>query len=224
MSTHLTIPKVVILGAGYAGGLLARALEDDAKKGRIHVTVVERRDAVHHKIGAIRASVRAGEWTERVRIPLNRVIRHGRTVVGDVIEVDAENKVLKFRDTNQPSLPFDILVCATGTTNHSPGDLPISISNKDEVRSYFRDTAKAIREAKDVCIVGGGASAVEYAGEIRDAYPDKPVTIICSAAHLLSSSVAPMSPKFLKQLYETLEKKNIKLLRGEKVVKPSDVE
>lgn len=108
--------------------------------------------------------------------------------------------------------------------NHSPGDLPVHVTNKDEVRSYFRATSKAIREAKDICIVGGGASAVEYAGEIRTVYPEKPITIICSAAHLLTSSVAPMSPKFLKMLYETLEKKNIKLIRGEKVIRPSDVE
>jgi NADH dehydrogenase FAD-containing subunit len=47
---------------------------------------------------------------------------------------------------------------------------------------------------------------------------------MCSAAHLLSSSVAPLSPKFLKQLYETLEQRNIKLIRGEKVVQPSDVD
>jgi len=108
--------------------------------------------------------------------------------------------------------------------NHSPGDLPVHVTNKDEVRGYFRATSKAIREAKDICIVGGGASAVEYAGEIRTIYPEKPITIICSAAHLLTSSVAPISPKFLKMLYETLEKKNIKLIRGEKVVRPSDVD
>jgi len=51
-------------------------------------------------------------------------------------------------------------------------------------------------------------------------YKDKPITIICSAMHLLTSSVAPMSPKFLDALYERLEEKQIKLIRGEKVNKP----
>jgi NADH dehydrogenase FAD-containing subunit len=213
-------PRVVILGAGYAGALVARVLEEDAKAGKICVTVVERREAVHHKIGAIRATVRGGEWAERVRIPLNRVIRHGRTIVGDVVAINEKDKILTFKDPSQPPLRFDILVCATGTLNHSPGDLPPHLSNKDEVRGYFRQTAQAIREARDIVVVGGGASAVEFAGEIREAYPDKPITILCSAAHLLSSSVAPMSPKFLKQLYETLASKKIRLIRGEKVVKP----
>lgn len=113
MSTSM-VPKVVIIGAGYAGGLVARSLQDDAKKGKIHVVVIERRDAVHHKIGAIRASVRGGEWTERVRIPLSRVVTHGRILVADVAKVDAETKTIIFKDPDQPPLSFDILVCATG--------------------------------------------------------------------------------------------------------------
>lgn len=217
-------PRVVILGAGYAGALIARELEADSRAGKIMVTVVERRDAVHHKISAIRASVRGGEWTERSRIPLNRVIKHAKTVVGDVASVDQNEKVLKFKDASQPPLQWDILIAATGTLNHSPGDLPPHLSGKDEVRAYFRETAKAIEEAKDVVIVGGGASAVEYAGEIRDFYPDKPITILCSSPHMLSSSIAPLSPKFLTTLYKTLEDRNIKLIRNEKVVKPSDVD
>jgi NADH dehydrogenase FAD-containing subunit len=120
------------------------------------VTVVERRDAVHHKIGAIRASVRAGEWTERSRIPLNRVIKHARTVIGDVVGVDDETKELRFRDPGQPPLPFDILVCATGTLNHSPGDLPPTLSGKDEVRAYFRSISKAIADGES-CSCSTGA-------------------------------------------------------------------
>jgi NADH dehydrogenase FAD-containing subunit len=142
---------------------VARSLEADCQKGRVSVTVVERRDAVHHKIGAIRASVRGGEWTDRVRIPLNRVIKHGKTIIGDVIEVDPEAKLIKFKDPAIAPLAYDILVAATGTVNHSPGDLPTTVVNKDDVRKYFRLTSNAIREAKDVLIVGGGASAVECA-------------------------------------------------------------
>jgi NADH dehydrogenase FAD-containing subunit len=36
--------------------------------------------------------------------------------------------------------------------------------------------------------------------------------------------VAPIAPRFLQDLYRTLETRNIKLLRGEKVVKPADVD
>ena len=168
--------------------------------------------------------MRGGEWAERVRIPLCRVIRHGRIVVGDVVEVDPVAKVLEIPRCRSPPVRYDILVCATGMLSHSPGDLPTQLRNEVDVHAYFRETAQAIREAKDVVVVGGGACSVELAGEIRDAYPEKPVTIFCSASHLLSSSVAPMSPKFLKQLYEKLGEKNIRLIRGEKVIKPEGCE
>jgi NADH dehydrogenase FAD-containing subunit len=114
MSKTSVPPHVVILGAGYAGAMVARSLENDARLGKVSVTVVERREAVHHKIGAIRASVRAGEWTDRVRIPLSRILRHGRTMVGNVVEIDEVNNLLKFKDEAQPALHFDILICATG--------------------------------------------------------------------------------------------------------------
>jgi len=149
-------PRVVILGAGYAGSLLARELEEDVSAGRIELVVVDRRDHCHHKIGAIRASVRNGEWSERVRIPLNRVLRHpARVVLGEVVAVDPENKVLRFSNDHVAQLRFDILVCSTGALNHSPGDLPASVRTEEQARDYFKDTANAIRDARDIIIVGG---------------------------------------------------------------------
>jgi len=67
-----------------------------------------------------------------------------------------------FSDPDVAPLQWDILVCATGTLNHSPGDLPPDVRTKEEVQKYFDETAKAFAEAKDILIVGGGASAVEY--------------------------------------------------------------
>lgn len=215
-------PKVVILGAGYAGALLAKNLDPAAKKGLITLIVIERRDSMHHKIGSIRASVRGGEWVDRVRIPLSRVVRYGKVVIGNVAHIDRTTKTVSFSDATVPDVVYDILIAATGARSHNPGDLPVWIRNKDDIREYMRETAQIIKNAKDVLIVGGGASAVEYAGEIRSAFPEKAVTIVASSAHLLSSSVAPMTPKFMKALYETLEARNIKVIRAEKVVLPEE--
>ena len=44
MADQQTVPpRVVILGAGYAGALLAKALQGAAKDGSIYLTVVERK-------------------------------------------------------------------------------------------------------------------------------------------------------------------------------------
>jgi len=39
-------PHVVILGAGYAGSLLAKALQPATKQGKIRLSIIERRDAM----------------------------------------------------------------------------------------------------------------------------------------------------------------------------------
>lgn len=212
-------PQVVILGGGYAGALLAHALEPDAKRGLIRTVVVERRDAVHHKIGAIRAAVRAGEHAERCRVPLERVVRSGRVLVGDVVKVHPSTRELEMATGDR--VPYDVLVCCTGTANHSAGDLPLQVKDKDAVRAYFKDISAAIARAQRVLVVGGGPTAVEFAGEIRDAYPTKAVTMVCSSAGLLSSCVAQPSSNFMKLLYAKLERHSIELVRGDKVVYPT---
>jgi NADH dehydrogenase FAD-containing subunit len=218
-------PKCVILGAGYAGALFAKELEPFVKAKKLSLTVVERRDGVHLKIGAIRASVRGGEWIDRVRVPLNRVVRNAKTVIGNVSKVSPHEQKLYFEpdangDVVEP-VSYDILICATGTHNDSPGDLPPTANTKDSVRSFLRGVSGAIREARDVIVCGGGASAVEFASEIRDVYRDKPITIVSSAEHLLTTCVAPLKPHFFRKLYHKLEQHNINVIRGEKVIYPT---
>jgi NADH dehydrogenase FAD-containing subunit len=186
------------------------------------LTVIERRDGVHLKIGAIRSSVRGGDWIDRVRVPLNRVVRNAKTIIGNVNKVDPIQRKIYFSpESNVEAIEYDVLVCATGTHNHSPGDLPPEINTKDGVRAYMRNVSAAIAGANDIVIVGGGASAVEYAGEIREMHPNKGITIISSSANLLSTCVAPLKHRFFTQLYSALDRHHIQVIRGEKVISPS---
>ena len=116
---------------------------------------------MHHKIGSIRASVRGGRWAERIRIPLDQVTRYGKVVVGEVIKVDEEQKLIYFQNPDTVPLKYDILVAASGAQNHSPGDLPSHLRDSASIQKYFDETADAFDKAKDILIVGGGASAVE---------------------------------------------------------------
>jgi len=218
------LPHVVVLGGGYAGGMVARHLDAACQAGKIRFTLVDKRDAMHHKIGSIRASVTGDGWAERIRIPMEKIVKYGKIVLGNALKVDAENKKIIFTDNHLAPLSYDILVCATGTLNHSPGDLPVNLRTSQECQQYFEETAKAFEEAKDIVIVGGGASAVEYAGEIRSRFPEKRIRLISSNSQLLSSSVAPLSAKFLKKLYKKLAEANVEVIREEKVVKPTELD
>lgn len=166
-TSKIAVPTVVILGCGYAGGMLAHNLDAAAKHGKIKLVVIDRRSTMHHKIGAIRASVHGGKWAERIQIPLDNITKHGKCVFGEVSRVDGVNNVVVFKDMNIPAIKFDVLVCATGTMSHSPGDIPVDCLTPQDINAYFASLSTAFSKAKDVLIVGGGATAAEYAGEVR---------------------------------------------------------
>lgn len=81
-------------------------------------------------------------------------------------------------------VPYDVLVLASGS--HWEGGLDLPDLRKDAIP--FIDTwREKIKASKGVAIVGGGAVGSELAGEIRDVFPDKKITIIHKQSHLLSS-------------------------------------
>lgn len=108
-------PHVVILGCGYAGGLLAHSLDAAAKAGKIRLTVIDRRSVLHHKIGSIRASVLGGAWAQRIEIPISKITKYSKVVSAEVERVDPETNTILFKDKSLPAMSFDVLVCATGT-------------------------------------------------------------------------------------------------------------
>ena len=120
VDAHIPPPHVVIIGGGYAGTCVGRALEPDVRAGNIRLTVIERRDSFHHKIGAIRASVLGKEYIERVRIPLKNIMKYSKIVEGSVVHIDPINDLLEMEKGDK--IKYDVLICATGTVNHSSGD------------------------------------------------------------------------------------------------------
>lgn len=85
-------------------------------------------------------------------------------------------------------MEFAYLVLATGARWLAPSNVP-------DVRTAAIDQMKAYRDriaaAKDIVIVGGGATGVELAGEIAGAYPKssgKNVTLVHKRPKLLNDT------------------------------------
>ena len=226
-------PRVVVVGAGFAGALAARQLDAAARDGRIELVVVERRDHFHHKIGAIRAQVLDTPETRALTIPLTAFLPHATIVKGSVVSVDDKAKVVEVALADAPTtstststptpkknVAYDVLVLATGGSAHGPGDLPASLTTAAQAREYYRDTREALATGKSVVIVGGGASAVEFAGEIRAAYPTKEITVVSASEQLLSTMLQQVTPKFYGELERKLKRNHINVVLGEQVVSP----
>src|SRR3984957_14272872 len=105
--------RVVILGGGFGGLYAAQAL----RRAPVEVTLVDRRNfhlfqPLLYQVAT--GSLAAGETPE----PLRAVLRHqknARVLLGDAVDLDAENRRLILADGE---LPYDTLIVATGAQNY----------------------------------------------------------------------------------------------------------
>ncbi|MFV0335481.1 MAG: NAD(P)/FAD-dependent oxidoreductase [Tropicimonas sp.] len=158
--------RVVIVGGGYVGAELARALER-----RADVTLVEQREAFCHAPALIRATI-SPDLLERALLPYDRLLERGNVVRARAISVDGAGVTL----ADGRRLAADIIVIATGSTHGRA--FKARGQSVEGLRGASRALHEAVTQATEIAIVGGGALGVELAGEIRAARPRKRVTLI----------------------------------------------
>lgn len=173
-----TAPRVVILGAGFAG---ASAL-DELADADVQVTVIDRRP--YHTFRPLLYQVATGGLNPGdVTFPLRNLSarRHARYRRAGVTGIDHDQRLV-LTDEGDP-IPYDYLVIGIGsTTNHFgiPGAAEYTMS------MYTRSDALRVRDAIfgglegiaaesatgtgrfNVIVVGGGATGVEMAGAIAE--------------------------------------------------------
>jgi NADH dehydrogenase FAD-containing subunit len=164
--------RVIIVGCGYAGYSLARALDQHAD-----VVVVEPRDAFLHNVAAIRA-VTEPKLLDRIILPYGKLLKRGKVMRDRVVAL--EGKAVKL--ASGASLEGDVIVIATGSGYARP------FKPETETLSDFAATSRAVHEqlkaAKSVAIVGAGTVGTELAGEIAVAMKRKKITLVSSAPAL----------------------------------------
>ncbi|UWQ22502.1 NAD(P)/FAD-dependent oxidoreductase [Jannaschia sp. W003] len=164
--------RIAIVGGGYVGATLARALDPHAA-----VTLVEPRTHFIHAPATIRAVVEP-ELLDRALIPLDRLLARGEVVRARAAAVDAGGVTL----ADGGRVAADWIVVATGSANGAPfkpeGD------DLAAFRAASRRAHEQLRAAETVAIVGAGAVGVELAGEIAYAMPGKRVTLVSGTPRL----------------------------------------
>lgn len=164
--------KVAIIGGGYAGFNLARLLD-----AHLEVTLIEMREAFVHNVAAIRAMVEPA-LPDRIVLPYDRLLKRGRVVRGRAIAIGADRVEL----AGGPDVEADAVVVATGS-NYAAPFKPQGNSAADFMKQ-LRAVSAQIAHAEQVVIVGAGAVGVELAGEIKAAYPAKPVALVSDQPQL----------------------------------------
>ena len=181
--------KIVVLGAGYAGILIAKKLEKKARKQGIQnleITIIDK-NPFHtmltelHEVAAWRVD------EESIRIDLKKIFagRKVNVVMDEIVETDYEGRQIKGKLANYS---YDFLVMASGckstyfgVTGAQDHSFPLwSYDEAVRLRHHIMDMFRQASVERDPLrkkalltfyIIGAGFTGVEMAGELAEFAP-----------------------------------------------------
>jgi NADH dehydrogenase FAD-containing subunit len=172
-------PTVVVIGGGYGGVKVAKALDAD-----VDVVLVEPKDAFVHNIGALRALVEP-TFLPKIFLPYDHLLANGRVVRDRAVEVSAHRVVL----ASGEAIDADYVVLATGSTYPFPAKS--DAHDADDAIDNYRAAYSELTHANRVLLVGAGPVGIELAGEIISKWPDKHVTLLDLSDDVLGGGFRP---------------------------------
>lgn len=181
METAETLPRVVIVGGGFAGLNAARALNGLP----VRITLIDRTN--HHVFQPLLYQVAtAGLSPADIAAPIRHILSRQKNVnvlMAEVIGIDTANQLVLTRE-DEPT-PYDYLVLATGARHsyfgkddweaNAPGlkTLTDATRIREKVLAAFEqaemeENDELRRELLTFAVVGGGPTGVEMAGAIAE--------------------------------------------------------
>ncbi|KAL2536048.1 FAD/NAD(P)-binding oxidoreductase family protein [Forsythia ovata] len=182
--------RVVVIGGGVAGSLIAKSLQFHAD-----VTLIDPKEYFEIPWASLRAMVEPS-FAERSVIYHKDYLTNGRLVMSKAINI-SKSEVLTAEGR---MVAYDYLVIATGHNDSFP-------KTRTERLKEYRAENKKIKAASSVLIVGGGPTGVELAAEIAVDHPDKRVVLVHDGSRLLEF----IGPKAAGKTLEWLKSKNVEV-------------
>lgn len=172
--------KVVIIGAGFAGLSVAKAL----KKSEMDVVVVDRTN--HHLFQPLLYQVATAALSPAdIAVPIRSILnkqKNVRVILDEAISIDKQNKIVKLK---KGSIEFDYLIIATGSRHsyfgkeewekNAPGLK--TLTDALTIREQIINSLEMAETESDpiiknkyltFAIIGGGPTGVELAGSIAE--------------------------------------------------------
>jgi NADH dehydrogenase FAD-containing subunit len=199
---------VAVVGGGYGGAAVAKALESEAD-----VVLIDLRDAFVNAAGSLRALTQP-DWAGNMFFPFATLLTRGTVIRDRAVSVDPRGVTL----ASGQRVEADYLVLATGSSYAYPAKPDAdSIS---QALDDLRQTHKELADAERVLILGAGPVGLELAGEIKEVWPAKHVTIVDPAEQLLPG----FRPDLREDLHRQLDELGIQLRLGTGLTAPAATE
>jgi apoptosis-inducing factor 2 len=192
-------PTVAVVGGGYGGIAVAKALDETAD-----VVLIEPKDAFMHNVAALRALVDP-TWLPRIFLPYDGLLANGRVVRDRAASVEPGRVVTASGEV----ITADYVVLATGSSYPFPAKT--DIADTEHAFEQVRATHRALSQADRVLLLGAGPVGIELAGEIRAVWPDKSILLLDEREDVLGG---PFMPELRAELRRQLEEFKIELLLG----------
>ncbi|MEU6879499.1 FAD-dependent oxidoreductase [Streptomyces sp. NPDC046712] len=189
---------VAVIGGGYGGAAVAKALESEAD-----VVLIDPRDAFVNAAGSLRALAQP-DWAGNMFFPFDTLLPKGEVIRDRAVSVDPAGVTL----ASGRRVDADYLVLATGSSYAYPAK-PKSDSTRDALDD-LRRSHKEVAGADKVLILGAGPVGLELAGEIKEVWPHKHVTVVDPAPELLPG----FEPEVVQDLHGQLDALGVELRLG----------
>ena len=231
--------RVVIVGGGFGGLTLAKALRNAA----VEVTIIDREN--HHLFQPLlyqvaTASLSPGDIAEPIRSVVHRQ-RNVRTLLGEVHDVDFEARRVHLGDG--ASVAYDYLVIAAGakTAYHGHPDweahayglknLREALRIRERILMLFEAAEREEDEARrhellSFYVIGGGPTGVEMAGAIselgrrslrRDFRRVRPDEVRVVLVEMAARVLTPFDERLSRSAQLQLEELDVELQLGRRV-------
>ncbi|GAA4622244.1 hypothetical protein GCM10023196_013650 [Actinoallomurus vinaceus] len=195
---------VAIIGGGYGGAAVAKALDSEAD-----VVLIDPRDAFVNAAGSLRALTQP-DWAPNMFFPFDTLLTRGTVMRDRAASVDPAGVTL----ASGRRVEADYLVLATGSSYPHPAKP--GAESTAEALDDLRHTHKELAGAERVLILGAGPVGLELAGEIKEVWPHKHVTIVDPAEQLL----AAYRPEMRQDLHRQLDELGVELRLGTALTAP----
>lgn len=179
MNDQAPHPTVAVIGGGYGGIAVAKALDEHAT-----VTLVEPKDAFVHNIAALRSVVQP-DFLPRMFLPYDRLLVRGEVLRDRAVRVDGHTVEL----ASGTRLTPDYIVLASGSSYPFPAKSDRMVTT--EAIARYQAAHDDLKRASRVMLLGAGAVGLEFAGEIAAAWPDKDIVLVDLAPDILPGQYDP---------------------------------
>ncbi|KAF5379373.1 hypothetical protein D9615_006582 [Tricholomella constricta] len=204
--------NIVIVGGGGAGVTAARALSRTLDSSKYELILINPLPYRIWLVASLRLIVTQDEALRKdIMLPFDKVFVNGKGkfVEGTVTSIDPTKDASSVTLESGEKIDYHVLLLAQGASWFGPPAFP---RTNDGVNEHIKTLNSQLTKAQDIVLVGGGAVGIELAGEIKDQWPEKKVTIV-HGDKLLLNDTYPDKPR--KAAETSLRARGVQLVLGE---------